>query len=82
MQPPQGEGDVPPPKNDSQKQQIDDTDKEDRQNENNTNNSKQQDSEQTQKDQTKASSSTCRPVAAHRPKVEFSSHESMPEYSL
>lgn len=74
MQPPQGEGDAPPPKKDSQTQQIADIDKENRQNEGNIDSSKQHDNELYQKDMNKASSSTCRPVATHRPKVEFSSH--------
>ena len=74
MQTPQGEGEAPPPQKYGQKKKGTVTENEKGQNNNSTEVSQQQNDESAQKDANNARSSTCKPVATDRPKVEFPSH--------
>lgn len=73
MNPPQGEGGAPPPTNDNQPRNIEDSDRGKEHEDENTDRSQQTHTQQAQKDKLKVSSSTCKPVATYRPKVELPS---------
>lgn len=74
MIPPQGEGGEPPPIDDNKNKNSDASDRETEENDEIEIKTQQILDEQAQKDKTKAISSTCKPVAKHRQKVELPSH--------
>lgn len=74
MQPPQGEGQAPPPNADKNTQHM-----EGKENDNETNGgtmeySRRQGKDTKAEEKGRASSSTCKPIETHKPKVEFPSH--------
>ena len=74
MNPLQGEGGAPPPMNDNQQWNIAGSEQEKEHNDGSNNKGQLNQTEQEKQDKPKVSSSTCKPVATHRPKVELPSH--------